>query len=294
MKKGITMSGRGQRADIGETAIFRILPNRWVRSVGPFVFLDYIFPQINDQSLQTPGKGAHPHRGIATLSYILQGENKHFDSAGHFAKVGPGGIQWMKAGKGIIHYETLLPNPASDSRIIEGFQCWINLPGKHKSENPEWLAIQAEDVPKKDLAHGAGSIKIIAGRYKELQSIIPEFSDQFFYHIQLNAGGHFTMDTKDPFEYGLFLPDHEALINETDVSAGVFILFANDNGKIEISNPNDYIIDILIFGGAPYNEPIVAEGPFVMNTREELAEAYQDFYLGKYGEIDYLKILESL
>lgn len=288
------MSGRGQRADIGETAIYRILPNRWVRSVGPFVFLDYITPQVNNQSLQRSGTGAHPHRGIATLSYVLQGENKHFDSAGHYAKVGPGGIQWMKAGKGIIHYEALLPNPSSNSKIIQGFQFWINLPGKYKLENPEYLAIQAEDVPKKDLAHGAGWIKIMAGNYKELHSIIPEFSDQFLYHIQLNAGGQFTMETKDQCEYGLFLPDHEALINDADVSAGEFILFANDNGKIEISNPGNYIIHILTFGGAQYKEPIVAEGPFVMNSNEELAEAYQDFYLGKYGEIDYLKILESL
>jgi redox-sensitive bicupin YhaK (pirin superfamily) len=106
MKKKTSFSTKGQRADIGDLTIYRILANRYADAVGPFVFLDHLVPQIPSSSIKR-GTGAHPHRGIATLSYIIEGEDEHFDSAGNYAKVYSGGIQWMKAGNGIIHDETL-------------------------------------------------------------------------------------------------------------------------------------------------------------------------------------------
>lgn len=293
MSKEIIITSRGTRADIGNMVIIRILPNRYATSIGPFVFLDHLVPQIYKQTEENAGTGAHPHRGIATLSYILEGEDKHFDSAGHFAKVRSGGIQWMKAGNGIIHDETLVPDPNSNSEITHGFQFWINLPAKHKIENPDYMAIQADDVPKKLLDPDAGWIKIIAGSYEELHSKIPSYTEQFLYHVHLNPGKRFSMERNSRIEYGLFLPDSEALINDKKFLAGDFLQFVNNDGKMEISNAKDIAINILLFGGAPYTEPIVAEGPFVMNSHQELADAYRDFHLGKYGQIDYNIALRS-
>jgi redox-sensitive bicupin YhaK (pirin superfamily) len=148
MKKQTSFSTQGQRADLGPLKIQRMLPNRYANTVGPFVFLDYVAPAIKT-TINKNGMGAHPHRGIATLTYILQGEVEHFDSAGNTGKIYSGGMQWMKAGNGIIHDENFNYDSQTDSKYIHGFQFWLNLPAKNKAEKPEHIAIQANEVPIK-------------------------------------------------------------------------------------------------------------------------------------------------
>ena len=140
MKKKTSFSTKGQRADIGDLTIYRRLANRYTDAVGPFVFLDHIAPKLHSSVINT-GTGAHPHRGIATLSYIIEGEDEHFDSAGNYAKVFSGGIQWMKAGNGIMHDETLNVDSRQKNNRTHAFQFWINLPSKNKAEKPEYLAV---------------------------------------------------------------------------------------------------------------------------------------------------------
>ena len=286
MKKQISFTGKGQRADIGEMAINRILPNRYADAVGPFVFLDHILPKIYT-SLSKGDVGAHPHRGIATLSYILNGEDEHWDSAGNHAKVHSGGVQWMKAGNGIIHDETLNYDTKTDSKLIHGFQFWINLPSKIKNEKPEYLAILSDDVPQKTLPDESGWLKVIVGHYEELNSKIPDYSEQFLYHIQLNAGKQFAVTMADGIEAAAFLPSQNVTINDAGFDAGEFAEFDRNAGTIEFSNTSGITIDIIVFGGERYTEPIAAKGPFVMNSELEIAEAYRDFRAGKYGEISY-------
>ena len=286
MKKRTSFSTKGQRADIGEMTIYRMLPNRYSDKVGSFVFLDHIAPKINDV-VKTAGTGAHPHRGIATLSYIMNGEDEHFDSAGNYAKVYSGGVQWMKAGNGIIHDETLNYDSKTTGRLIHGFQFWINLPSKIKAENPAYLAIDGNEVPQKELPDKSGWIKIITGNYEDLSAKIPEYLPQFLYHIHLEAGKQFSIDIEYEVEVAAFLPLHSVVINDSKFDAGEFVEFDMEKGEIEIKNTLDEAIDILLFGGDRYVEPIVAQGPFVMNTQQEIAQAYQDFHTGKYGEINY-------
>lgn len=284
LKKQISFSGNGQRADIGDMTIYRILPNRYTDAVGPFVFLDHIAPTVHHSPIKG-GTGAHPHRGIATLSYILHGEDEHFDSYGNHAKVSSGGVQWMKAGNGIIHDENLTVDSNSKDNLTHGFQFWINLPSVNKAEKPEYLALQANDVPKQMLENGKGWLKIIAGTYENLHSIIPGYSRQFLYHLHLEAEKQFQITTESRLEYAVFFALGTALINDKDFEAGEFIEFDREEGIIEIVNNSKEAVDILLFGGERYTEPIVAEGPFVMNSKLEIATAYKDFYAGKYGGI---------
>lgn len=284
MKKQISFSTTGQRADIEHLVIYRMLANRYTDAVGPFVFLDHITP-ISHSSVNG-GTGAHPHRGIATLTYIFEGEDEHFDSAGNYAKVYSGGIQWMKAGNGVIHDETLNADTRTDSDLTHALQFWINLPAKNKAEKPEYLALQSEDVPQKILRDNSGWIKVIAGRYEELKSQIPNYSEQFLYHIQVEAGKDFSISIDEKNEVAAFLPNQCAVLNDTKFEAGEFIEFDRNAGEIVIENNSDKVTDVILFGGEPYTEPIVARGPFVMNSEAEIAEAYQDFYAGKYGEIN--------
>lgn len=283
MKKQVSFSTKGSRADLGPLTINRMLPNRYAQQVGPFVFLDYVAPAIKEK-INKNGMGAHPHRGIATLTYILQGEVEHFDSAGNTGKIHSGGMQWMKAGNGIIHDENFNYDSQTDSKYVHGFQFWINLPAKNKAEKPEHLPIQAKDVPQKSLPNEAGFIKVVAGNFDELSSKIPNYSEQFLYHIQLEAGKSFSLEIKNNIEVAAFLLQN-ALLNDTEYQQGEFIEFDRELGEIELKNTSEKAIDILLFGGEEYTEPVVAEGPFVMNTQAEIADAYRDFYAGKYGEI---------
>ena len=288
MKKGTSFSTQGQRADIGDLTINRILPNRYANAVGPFVFLDHIVPKLQP-SVMDSGTGAHPHRGIATLSYIIDGEDEHFDSAGNYAKVHSGGLQWMKAGNGIVHDETLNVDSREGTNRTHAFQFWINLPAKNKAEKPEYLAIHADEVPQKGLPNNVGNIKVIVGDYEDLHSVIPNYSKQFLYHIRLEPEKDFTVLIDKGIEVAAFLPTKNAVVNDTGFRAGEFVEFDRNAGEITIENKIQGPIDVILFGGEPYTEPIVAEGPFVMNSRAEIAEAYRDFYAGKYGKINYQK-----
>ncbi|MDO6429961.1 pirin family protein [Flavitalea sp. BT771] len=284
MKKQTSFSTKGNRAEVGPLSIQRMLPNRYANKVGPFVFLDYVAPAIKE-IITKNGIGAHPHRGIATLTYILQGEVEHSDSAGNKGKIYSGGVQWMKAGNGIIHDENLNYDSQTESKFIQGFQFWINLPAKNKAEKPAHMAVQANEVPKKTLPNESGWLKVIVGNYEELSSKIPDYSKQFLYHIQLNAGQQFSLEMENKTEVAAFLPTQNVMLNNTVFQAGEFIAFDKVAGEIEIKNTSLTTIDILLFGGEEYAEPVIAEGPFVMSSQAEIAAAYRDFYAGKYGRI---------
>jgi redox-sensitive bicupin YhaK (pirin superfamily) len=289
MKKKISFSTQGQRADIGHHTIYRMLPNRYADAVGPFVFLDHIglTKHAANEPIQKHGNGAHPHRGIATLTYVLNGEEEHFDSKGNYGKIHSGGVQWMKAGNGIVHDGNFNVDSLTNDRLTHGFQFWINLPSKNKTEPPQHLAIQADEIPKKKLGDNKGWIKVIAGQYENLVSKIPNYSKQFLYHIHLEAGKQFSISTENGLEYAALLPLQNAVINDTEYQKGEFIEFDRNEGTIEISNNSGVVLDIILFGGEKYTEPIVAQGPFVMNSDAEIAQAYRDFHASKYGKIKF-------
>jgi redox-sensitive bicupin YhaK (pirin superfamily) len=286
----VAIVSQGKRADIGSYKIDRMLPNRYIEAVGPFVFLDHLLPFFDnkeDTAKIAEGTGAHPHRGIATLTYVLRGEAEHYDSKGHYAKVHSGGVQWMKAGNGIVHDESLHADSLTDDPIINSFQFWINLPAKNKSEDAAYLSIEADDVPTRLLTDDSGWLKVIAGDYEQLRSKVPSYSKQFLYHLYLEPGKYFEFQTEETTEYAAFLPSHSIVINDTEYQNGDFLLFSKSNGKIEVKNVSTLPVDLLLFGGEPYTEPIVAAGPFVMNTQHEISLAYNDYYKGKYGTIKY-------
>ena len=286
MKKKSSFSTKGQRADIGDLTIYRILANRYADAVGPFMFLDHIVPTIKT-SVSERGTGAHPHRGIATLTYVLNGEDEHFDSAGNYAMVHSGGVQWMKAGNGILHDETLNFDSQIESKLVHGFQFWITLPSKIKAEPPAYLAIEGSDVPAKTLPNNAGWVKVIVGSYDGLHSAIPNYSEQFLYHVHLEPGASFSIDFAEKLEVAAFVPTVPAVLNDEGYEGGEFIEFDRQAGEIRMVNEQAEATDVLLFGGETYTEPIIAKGPFVMNSDSGIADAYRDLAAGKYGKIDY-------
>jgi len=193
----------------------------------------------------------------------------------------------MKAGKGIIHDEVVNVDSQTNDLLTHAFQFWINLPSKNKAEPPDYLPIQASEVPKQMLSDKRGWIKVIAGEYENLVSRIPNYTNQFLYHIHLEAGKQFSLSAENELEYAALLPLQNVVINDSEFKKGTFIEFDRNEGTIEISNNSEGGIDIIVFGGEKYLEPIASGGPFVMNTQEEIAQAYKDFHNGKYGKIIY-------
>lgn len=275
---------KGMRADIGDITIHRLLPNRYAGAVGPFVYLDH-FPMADITKIDDRTTGEHPHRGIATLTYLLSGEAEHFDSIGNHTKVHTGGVQWMKAGKGVVHDEILDVDSRTGNNQIHGFQFWINLPSNAKLETPEYRAVEGSDVPQKELDDASGWIKVILGNYEELTSDIPDYSHQFMYHILLKAGKRFEINHEESIEVAAVLPSNGAEVNDAEYCCGDFIVFERSEGKIVFRNTSKTEADIILFGGEHYTEPIYARGPFVMNSSMEVAVAYRDYVAGKYGQI---------
>jgi hypothetical protein len=288
MKKQISISSAGQKTSVGGRPIERMIPNRYVQAVGPIVFLDHIVPAVSSGSSEEKlSTGGHPHRGIITLTYLIHGEGEHRDSRGHHARISSGGMQWMKAGNGIVHDETMNPDKNSVKGLTHGFQFWINLPSKQKTEQPEYINMPAEKIPFMNLDEQGSFIKILVGEYQGHASAIPQYSKHFIYHLHLAAERSFSIDSEPVLEYAALISGGEAIINDASFNTGELVVFGNKEGAIVINNTGTSSADIMLFGGEPYSEPIIAQGPFVMNSHDEIELAYQDYHLGKYGKIDY-------
>ncbi|WP_224994757.1 pirin family protein [Cesiribacter sp. SM1] len=289
MEKTIITSTYGTRAKVAHLEVNRLLSNRYTQAVGPFVFLDHLLPSQQAPKIpQAPtGEFAHPHRGIATFTYLFSGSLEHYDSNGNHGIVEAGGAQWMKAGNGVIHDENPSPQFQLEGGTLHALQFWINLPAKNKAESPEYLALHPQNVPQLVLPNNAGTLRIIIGTFEDKTSPVKTYSKQFLYHLQLKAGASFTLDTRAGWEYAAFIPQEEVISNSSPHGNSELLVFSPDEAPVIFSNPGAALADIMLFGGEPYREPMVAQGPFIMNSRLEIAEAYEDYFNGRYGQIEY-------
>jgi len=291
-QRSVKGSYSGMNSKVGDLLVNRLLPGSEVRAVGPFVFLDHLYPTEQKAKIPTlpSGKFAHPHRGIATFSYIFSGSLEHFDSHGGHGIVEAGGAQWMKAGNGVVHDEHSSPEFQRTGGILHSLQFWINLPAKNKAEAPDYLALHPSDIPEIELPDHAGTLRVVIGNIGEKRSPVKTYSEQFLYHIILQPKSKFTFAVPVQQEAAAFVPLNEVTINGSDFGKSEVVFFRNEEGEIELINKNTSAVDLILFGGEQYAELIIAEGPFVMNSRNEIAQAYKDFFDGKYGEIDYNRL----
>jgi len=290
MKKKIKSINDGVNAVTGDFLTNRLIPQGMVQAVGPIVFLDHVYPiALNKDSLIAPtGELAHPHRGIATLTYVFSGSLAHYDSYGNYDVVGPGGLQWMKSGTGIVHEE--LPGITKEhGEIFHSVQFWIILPFAVKSEEPEYLALQSKDIIELPLPKNAGVIRILLGNFGSSESPVKTFGKQFIYHIKLNPKSTFELEGKEELEYALFVPANEVSVNEAVVGRSKMVIFEKKGDKIILGNSDIFVADIIMFGGEPNTETVIVEGPFAANNYLEISEAYKDFFDGKYRTINYIR-----
>ncbi len=256
-----------------------------MQRMSPFFLLDYNALTAWPPSRIPQGVGVHPHRGIETVTVSYRGKIAHHDSAGNGGVIGEGDLQWMTAGGGILHkeyHEEAFNKRGGDFHMA---QIWVNLPRKHKMSPPKYQSLLYEEIPKHPLPGDVGTVEVVAGNYRGVKGIASSFSPMEMYNIKLKRGGTATVSLPADYNTGLLVVKGSVKINH-NASAPVdnFVLFENDGENIELQADDDALL--LMLSGEPLDEPIAAGGPFVMNTREELYQAFDDFEEGKFGHLD--------
>jgi hypothetical protein len=272
----------------------RPMPTLNLRHFDPFVFLDHFGPNAHEpHSPKGDGTGAHPHRGIITVTYLFDGEMEHFDSFGGHGVVRSGGVQWMVAGGGVVHDEGMTAEFAERGGITHGIQLWLTLPMSHKAEKPSYGLLQSSDLPIVQLSNDAGWLKVVAGEYWHegtlFTSAMPLYSPLAIYHLHLHPNGVADISLHSGLQTALYLASEQMLVgdNEVLVREAELAIVSNEasDSTLLCQNIGNNALDALFLVGQPIGEPIVMNGPFVMNTREGIVQAYRDYEAGKYGVI---------
>lgn len=251
----------------------------------PFILLDYNSEYEFAPSPKPMGVGVHPHRGFETVTIAYKGKVEHHDSHGGGGVIGEGDVQWMTAASGVLHKEFHEREWSEQGGLFQMVQLWINLPAKFKMSHPRYQAIHNAEMVKVALPEDAGYVEVVAGEYEGKQGPAKTFSPVNLMNARLNKGGKVEFSFPANYNTALLVIEGSIVINKTEEApVDHFVLFENGGENFELEATEDAVV--LVMSGEPLNEAIIAHGPFVMNTRREIVQAFDDFNQGKFG---YLK-----
>lgn len=260
--------------DIGDLRTQRPLPNQWIDQIDPFLFLNHHGPQVYPPDNRGLPFGPHPHRGFETVTFIVEGSLAHKDTGGHESVIHAGGVQWMTAGRGLEHAELSPEEFLRDGGPLEILQLWVNLPSRLKMVEPRYVGLQRDAIPS--FAVGGASVHLISGSWGGHQGPVDSLTGVFMTTLELPRGSRLTLDA--PQDRNVFFYIVRGQLNVG--SAMHLIEFAGDGDAIDVEAQTDAFV---LYGHAkPYGEPVVAHGPFVMNTREEILQAFRDYQMGRF------------
>ena len=249
----------------------------------PFIMLDYASRYHFPPTGKPKGVGVHPHRGFETVTIAYKGSVAHHDSAGGGGEIKEGDVQWMTAASGVLHKEYHAESFCATGGDFQMVQLWVNLPAKDKMSTPKYQAIENSNIPK--IKVDGGIVEVIAGSYQDHQGAASTFTPVNMLNAKLTSGGSAEFIFPSNHNTCILVIEGEVILNNTeDVPLDHLALFKNEGESFTIKASQDSIV--LILSGEPINEPIAAHGPFVMNTREQIMEAFQDYELGKFGELE--------
>ncbi len=255
------------------------------KQLSPFLLLDYAGPMDFTATQHRRGVGQHPHRGFETVTIVYQGEVEHRDSTGKGGVIGPGDVQWMTAGGGILHEEFHSDAFAQRGGAFEMVQLWVNLPAKDKMTAPGYQAIRSEMIPRIALPEEAGSLRVIAGDYVGENGPAHTFSPLNVWDIRLNQGKSAEFSLPDGWNTALIVLRGTVQVNGDAIARDAEMVLLDAAGShVTIEANNDAVL--LLLSGEPIDEPIIGYGPFVMNSQEQIAEAIADFNSGRFGSMD--------
>jgi hypothetical protein len=254
------------------------------KHISPFLLLDHAGPAEFTPTEQRRGVGQHPHRGFETVTIVYDGEVEHRDSTGAGGTIGPGDVQWMTAAKGILHEEFHSPAFARRGGALEMVQLWVNLPAKDKMAEAGYQTIVDADIPVLSLPNDAGQLRLIAGEFAGASGPARTFTPIDVWDLRLNPGKPVTLDLHAGRNTALVILRGTLLINGQEIARqGQLALFERDGRQVTLESNDD--AKVLLLSGEPIDEPIVGHGPFVMNTEQEIHQAFADFQSGKFGRM---------
>ncbi len=252
--------------------------------MSPFIMLDYNSKFYFPPSEIPRGVGVHPHRGFETVTIAYKGKVAHHDSYGNSGIIGEGDVQWMTAASGVLHkeyHEAEFSRQGGDFQMV---QLWVNLPAKDKMSRPKYQEIPNHKMGRFELPEQKGIIEVIAGHYGDVAGPASTFTPLNLVNAKLNQNSHTVFAYPENYNTAFLVIEGTVKLNETDVvPVNHFALLNNDGESFLLEAMENSIV--LILSGLPIDEPIAAQGPFVMNTRQELVQAFQDFQQGKFGQL---------
>lgn len=251
----------------------------------PFILLDYNSKYYFPPTEKPRGVGVHPHRGFETVSIAYRGRIAHHDSFGNSGVIGEGDVQWMTAASGLLHKEYHEKEFALRGGDFHMVQLWVNLPAKYKMSPPKYQPITNDQMGRFILPEGKGLIEVIAGSYNDVKGPASTFSPMSMLNARLKEGAKAVFEFPADYNTAAIVIEGRIRINGTDTApADHFVLFRNDGGEFTIEADEDSVV--LIISGDPIREPIAAHGPFVMNTRAEISQAFEDVESGRFGHLE--------
>lgn len=253
--------------------------------MSPFFLLDYN-SKIDFAPRDIPrGVGVHPHRGFETVTLAYHGKVAHHDSWGNSGVIGEGDVQWMTAASGVLHKEYHDEAYSKAGGPFQMVQLWVNLPAKDKMSQPRYQAITKAQMGRYELPDGGGVAEVIAGSLNGVKGPASTFTPIELYNIRLTKGAQLQFDLPASYNTGILVIEGSARFQDSETApADSFVLFANEGETIAIEATEDCVL--LLLSGQPIDEPIFAYGPFLMNSKEEVQQAYDDFRQGKFGELE--------
>ncbi|MDD2064332.1 pirin family protein [Pseudomonas sp. 25571] len=252
--------------------------------ISPFLLLDYAGPHTFTPTSARRGVGQHPHRGFETVTLVYQGELEHRDSTGAGGLIGPGDVQWMTAANGILHEEFHAPAFARSGGTLEMVQLWVNLPARDKRAAAGYQTLLATDIPVVALDGNGGSLRVIAGEYQGQPGPARTFTAMDVWDMRLNAQSSVQLPVATGRNAALVVLRGSVRVNgEREAGPASLVLFERGGEGIAIEALED--ASVLLLSGEPIDEPIVGYGPFVMNSEAEIAESFDDFQAGRFGQM---------
>ena len=254
------------------------------KHASPFLLLDYAGPAQFAPTDRPRGVGRHPHRGFETVTIVYKGEVAHRDSTGQGGVIGPGDVQWMTAGAGILHEEFHSEAFTRNGGDLEMVQLWVNLPARDKMAAPGYQAIVDAQIPTVALADDAGSVRVIAGNYDGHDGPARTFTPMDVWDLRLRKGANVTLPLTDGRAVAIVVLRGTVQVNGTEVLRDAQMVLLDRSGD-ELTLEANGDAAVLLLSGEPIDEPIVGHGPFVMNTAAEIDQAFTDFNSGRFGQL---------
>jgi redox-sensitive bicupin YhaK (pirin superfamily) len=269
---------------IADLITYSPLPSPTISHLDPFLFLNHHGPQKYKPNNNGLPFGPHPHRGMETVTFILEGDILHKDNSGHESVINAGGVQWMTAGIGLMHAEVSSPEFKKHGGPLEILQLWLNLPSKFKMVKPFYEGLNKEDIPTVELNNGEVIANVISGTFENISGAFDSKTDVTLCLFYIEDRSSINLSVPQDHNIFFYVVRGEVIVNSKHVKALQLVEFNHDGNDINIAASSQSVI---IFGHAmPFNEPIIARGPFVMNSEEEIVQAYRDFRAGKFGVLD--------